>query len=105
MAFTGPYIKLTRCKECNELYYSDNSKPRNSFPYLPVTTVLQCIYGNPARVKLLETYPKSFFKQPLNTPLEKISDWWAGKRFRELWGQGYFTLLTDIAFQVQFDGF
>jgi len=98
MAFTGPYIKLTRYKEYNELRYSDNSKPRNSFPYLPVTTVLQCMYGNPVRAKLLKTYPKSFFEQPLNIPPEKISDWWAGKRFRELRGQGYFTSSTDIAF-------
>jgi hypothetical protein len=56
------------------------------------------MYGNPARAKLLETYPKPFFKQPLNTPPEKISDWWARKRFRELRIQGYFTLSTDIAF-------
>jgi hypothetical protein len=105
MAFTGPYTELARCKECNELRYSDNSQPRNSFPYLPVTTVLQCMYGNPARAKLLETYPKPFFEQPLNTPPEKISDWWAGKRFRELRMQGYFASSTDIAFQIQIDGF
>ena len=63
------------------------------------------MYGNPARAKLLETYPKPFFKQPLNTLPEKISDWWAGKMFRELRMQGYFTSSTDIAFQIQFDGF
>jgi hypothetical protein len=53
MAFTGPYTELTRCKECNEPRYSDNDRPRNSFPYLPLTTVLQYMYGNPARSKLL----------------------------------------------------
>jgi Transposase family tnp2 len=105
MAFTGPYTKLTRCKECNELHYSDNSQPRNSFPYIPVTTVLQCMYQNPARAKLLKMYAKPFFEQPLNTPHEKISDWWAGKWFQELWMQGYFTSSMDITFQIQFDGF
>jgi len=105
MAFTGPHLELTRCKECNELRYSDNDWPRNNFPYLPVTTILQHTYGNPARAKLLETYPKPFLDQPLNTPPEKISDWWSGKRFRELRMQGYFTSSTDIAFQIQIDGF
>lgn len=106
MAFTGPHTELMRCKECDEpRYFDDTSRPRNSFPYMPVTVALQYMYGNPARSKLLETYPKPFFEQPPDTPPERISDWWAGKRFRELRREGFFTSSTDIAFQIQFDGF
>ena len=106
MAFTGPYTELTICKECNEARYFDNTnQPRKSFPYIPVTAVLQYMNGKAASAKLLETYPKAFFEQPLDTPPEKISDWWDGKRYRELRREGFFTSSTDIAFQIQFDGF
>jgi len=106
VAFTGPHAELRRCKECDEpCYFDDTDRPRNSFPYLSVTAILQYMYGNPARSKLLETYFKPFFEQPLDRPPERISDWWAGKRFRELHREGFFTSSTDIAFQIQFDGF
>ena len=104
MAYTGQYDSLNACKYCDEPRYRSPGKPFQCFVYIPLCQRLLRQYSMPRRAHTLQTYCRPFFEQSIDSIPSDLTDWWDGRRYRELRRDGLFTQYTDIALQLLLDG-
>ena len=104
MAYTGQYDSLQACKYCGEPRYRSPGKPFQCFLYVPLGQRLLRQYRMHRRAHTLQTYCRPFFERPIDYFPSELTDWWDGRRYRELRRDGLFTQYTDIALQLLLDG-
>ena len=106
MAYTGRNSGLLECIYCGEARYRSSGKPSQQFVYIPLGQRLIRQYRISRRAYTLQTYCRPFFNQPIDedhVPYD-LTDWWDGRRYRELRRDGLFTQCTDVALQLLLDG-
>ena len=85
---------------CTDSPSNSTPKARQTFLHVPLATRLLKQYQTCSQSQTMKSYVEKFFQ---DNP-QKITDWWSGKRFRELRENGYFSQITDIALAIHFDG-
>jgi len=106
VAYTGGYTDLNACPKCGyarwRMRQNGTHQPYQQYMYMPLADRLKYQYTCRQRARILQSYCHPFFDQPRGHAV--LTDWWSGRRYRDLRHQGHFQETTDIALQLLLDG-